>query len=143
MQVVDMVGKSPTKRQRGPGKPFGKGNPGGPGRPPEPPELKEAKRLNKTNFELLINKYLWASDEQLAAALAHPKTPMVEAIMIRILQEAKGGGDQGRMEWVSQRLLGKVKDQVEISAKPFAVERLSGEQVVLGIEAKVEDADES
>lgn len=130
-----MAGETAKKRDTR----FQKGNKGGPGRPPDPPELKEAKRLNKTNFELLINKYLWASDADLAAALADSSLPKIERIMIRILQEADGGGDQGRMEWVTQRLIGKVKDQVEVSAKPFAVERLSGEAVLLGIEAKRED----
>lgn len=134
--MTDNAGKMKKKTN---GRPFQKGWKGGPGRPPQPLALREAKRLNKTSFEALINKHLWATPEELQASLDSGYLPMVEAIVVRILQEARVGGDQGRMEWVASRLMGKVKDQVEISAKPFAVERLDGAQVVLGIEAGKED----
>lgn len=99
------------------GRNFAPGNKLG-GRPPTPPELKAARRLTKTAFEALINRHLWANDDELAATLEDPAVPAVEKLLASILAEGIRVGDAGRMEWIAQRLIGKVKDVVELETKP-------------------------
>lgn len=119
------------------GKDFVPGDPRA-GRPPLPPELRAVRRLTKTEFERLANKYLWASAGELSLALASPETPAFERLLVSIMLTGIEAGDHAKAEWLATRLLGKVKDELEVSTpKPFIIERLDGGQTVLG--AKVEE----
>lgn len=121
------------------GRDFVKGDPRC-GRLPLPPEVKAARRLNKTEFERITNRYVWSTEAELLDAKANPETPAIERVLISILLEAIEKGDHSKAEWIAQRLIGKVKDEVEVSTpKPFIVERLDGSQMVLG--AKVEESE--
>ncbi len=120
------------------GKDFVKGHAGGPGRPPMSPEQKAMRRLNKTEFERIANRFLFATDKDQAQLLLDPDMTMIEHAIQAILAAARTHGDHARMEWFLSRLIGKVKDQVEISTpKPFVIERRDGSQLELG--AKLED----
>ncbi len=122
------------------GKDFTPGNSGGPGRPPLPAPLKEARRLNKTEFEAVVNKYLWCSLAELETSAADKTIPVMEAWIVSIMAKGVKTGDWGGNEWIAQRLLGKVKDQVEVrNVTPFVMKLLDGSQIVMG--AKVEELD--
>jgi hypothetical protein len=127
------VSEGAKRKGRGPGRPFAPGNPGGPGKPPTPPELKEAKRLTKTEFERLANRFLWATQAELAAYHADPSLTSVERLIISILMAGTDEGDQARAEWFLNRLLGKVTDKVEVrTPTPFVVVRRDGTALELG-----------
>lgn len=120
---------------------FAPGNPGGPGRPPLDPVLKEAKRLTKNELEVIANKYLWMPLDQLVKAKDDPKLVTIESWLCAIIYKGRMTGEWSGFEWLAQRLVGKVKDQVEVShPTPFVIRHLSGEQTVLG--AKVEKKDD-
>lgn len=128
-----------TKGRKTGGKDFEPGNPGGPGQPPIPPELKAARRLNKVEFETMANRYIWSTAAELAAALANPETPALERVLVQILTEAAIHGDQAKAEFFLNRLIGKVKDEVEVSiVKPFIIRRLNGEEIEMG-STKIEE----
>lgn len=132
------VGRKPGTKKTG-GKDFAPGNPGGPGRPPLPPGLRDAKRLTKTSLEEIVNKYLWEPD---AAELAakDPRTPPVEKWLIAIIAKGLATGEWSGFEWIAQRLVGKVKEQIEVkNVTPFVIRHTSGEQTVLGAKAESED----
>ena len=112
------------------------------GRSPTPAPLKEARRLNKTEFELVVNKYLWCALEQLEALVEDKSLPVMEAWIVAIMARGIKTGDWGGHEWIAQRIMGKVKDQVEISMpKPYIVHRLDGSQMVLGTNLEKEKKD--
>jgi hypothetical protein len=103
------------------------------GRPRLPEELKAAKRLNKTEFEAIINKYLWLPLEELEAAAHDKSIPTIEAWMVAIMVKGRTTGEWSGYEWIAQRLLGKVKEQVEVTQpKPFIVRHMDGTQTLLG-----------
>jgi hypothetical protein len=111
------------------------------GRPPLPKELKEGRRLNKTEFELIMNKYGWCSLGELEQLVGDKSLPAFEAWIVAIMARGIKTGDWGGNEWIAQRLIGKVKEQVEVTTvKPFVVRHLDGSQTVLG--ATVDKGDE-
>lgn len=132
------MGKSSTSFKPGQsGNPLGIGA----GRPPIPPELKAATALTKTSFNLILNKYAHATEAEVLAAYENPKTPIMEAIICKMLLDSKDKGDTHRVEFFADRLIGKVKDEVEISLpKPTIIRRSDGTEIELG--AKLEDKTE-
>lgn len=91
-------------------KPGQSGNPKGP--TPIPPEIKEARKLNRMEFERILNQYLHATVDEIKAAAADPKTTTIEQIVLRILVEGIKKGDERRLGFLLDRLLGPVKQVV-------------------------------
>ncbi len=117
------------------GKDFKKGNvPKSPGRPKMPETLKNLQRLTKTSFEEIVTKYIFCSLDQLAAFKKRTDIPAMDAWIVAIVFKGITTGDWGGNEWIAQRLIGKVKDQVDVTVvKPFVVNNLDGSQMVLGV----------
>lgn len=86
------------------------GNPKGP--TPLPPEIKEARKLNRVELEALFNKYLHATKEEMVAAKADPNTKAIELIVLSILIMGIQKGDERRLGFLLDRLLGPVKQVV-------------------------------
>jgi hypothetical protein len=125
-----------------PGRPFKKGKPGGPGRPPMAPELKGIPRLTKEQVEACIAKYQWMGLDELEVAMKDEKRSMLEHMIMSIIHKAVVQGDQGRMEFLLNRTIGKVKDITEIQLpEPTFVKRLNGEVIELGAEMIEEKKD--
>jgi hypothetical protein len=82
-----------------------------------PPELKEARLLNSNKVEELLYKYMNASLEELDAAKANPLTPMMELVVIKILEKAVKEGDHHRLEFLLSRTIGRIVDRVQIDAR--------------------------
>jgi hypothetical protein len=101
-----------------PGKKFGgkdwvPGQSGNPkGREPIPPEIKQARRLSRIRFEEILQKYLHSTLEEMKAAIADPKTDAIELIVLRIMIEGIKKGDEKRLGFLLDRLLGPVKQLV-------------------------------
>ena len=112
-------------------KPGKSGNPGG--KPKVPNDLKEARKLNQIELERTVNRYLFADRETLQKAIKNPSTPVMELMVASIMAQAIRLGDQQRLEFILSRLIGKVKDQIEVTAvKPYVINNLDGTQTVLG-----------
>lgn len=119
------------------GKDFQPGQPGGPGRPTTPEDIKESRKFNQHELERVINKLLYLNRGELQVVIKAADTPMVELIVASILAQAAQKGDQQRKEWVVQRMIGKVKDQLEVTTPtPFIVKRADGSSVIMGAEVK-------
>ena len=100
-----------------------------------PKDLKEARKLNQAELERLVNKYLYFSQEEMDAHVSQPDTPMIEHMVASIISLASTKGDQLRLDFILNRLIGKVKDQVELTLpKPFIVEKRDGTKLAMGIQ---------
>lgn len=80
-----------------------------------PPDLRQARKLSKLEIELIINKYLYTPIGELMAAMKDPMKDTIEILVISILITAIKKGDHDRLTFVLDRLIGKVKDNVELT----------------------------
>lgn len=97
------------------GRDFQKGQKGGPGRPPVPDDIKAARALNTVEFERIANQYLYLSPYEIRLKLSDPSTTAIENAVGRIILQAITKGDQTRLQFFLDRLLGKVKEKHEHS----------------------------
>ena len=118
------------------GKDFAPGH--GVGRPKLPPDLKAAQQLTNARLRELLNGFLYMTPAQLTERLESPEVTMLEGFVGSILQKGVLLGDQARLNFLFDRLVGKVTDKVEVSQpKPFIVQKLDGSEVHCG--AKLEE----
>lgn len=96
-------------------KPGESGNPAG--QTPLPADIKEARKLNKQEIERVLNKFLHLPLEELAAFVQDKRSPVLESLVARILLEAIKRGDQVRLEWVFQRLVGKIEEKINMTGE--------------------------
>ena len=116
-------------------KPGQSGNPGGKVKIPD--DIKEARKLTQLDLERVINSLLYLTKEALQAKIKDPQTPMIEMIAASIMAQAAVKGDHMRLDFILQRMIGKVKDQLEVSTPtPFILKKRDGEEIVMGVETK-------
>ena len=121
---------------------FAKGQSGNPGgRTKMPPEVKEARKLNRQTMELALNKFLHWETDKLAEFLRDKTNPVLEMIIAKILLESMIKGDQIRLNFIFDRLIGKVSDKVEHTLpKPTVIKRFGkDETVILGVQLTEEE----
>jgi hypothetical protein len=99
------------------GKRFEKGKPGGPGRPPLPADVREVRRLNKVELERALNDFLLLTPDQLKKKRQDPETTMLEHLILSVMSHGTSKGDPVRLDFFLNRLVGKVKEQVETSGQ--------------------------
>lgn len=96
--------------------------------------------MTQIELERSVNKFLYMPAAEIEAALAAPETTMLDRMIANIIAQAALKGDQMRLDFVLNRLIGKVKDQIEFSLpKPFIVARSDGTQLELGAKLETED----
>lgn len=117
-------------------KPGETGNPGG--RPKLPEDIKAAKKLNKIELERLLNLYLTLSSEEISERMTDRTTPALEKMVGSIIQKAVDQGDQQRLTFLLDRLVGKVKDELDITVipRPVIIERSDGTEIEMTSEVK-------
>lgn len=102
------------------GKKFGgrdwvKGQSGNPaGKPPLPEDIKAARKLTAAEFERAVNQYLFQDRNAVAQAAANPQTPILELLITSIIHKAVSQGDEKRLAFLLDRILGKVANRIEI-----------------------------
>lgn len=132
-----MAGKGSEKTQFKKGAPSGNPN----GRPNLPEELKQAKKLNRFRMEEALNKFLTWPTEDLIRYSEDASNPVLEMIVAKILVGAGKTADHMKLNFIFDRLIGKVTEKVEHTLPKPTVIKLFGEDavVVLGSEVKAED----
>ena len=94
-------------------KPGQSGNPGG--RPKLPEDIKEARKLNKVEFERILNKYIHMTGPEIKAVMKDPGTPALDMMILRLIRSAARIGSLATLDFVLDRLIGKVAEPVELS----------------------------
>jgi hypothetical protein len=115
------------------GRDFKKGQPGGPGRPPIPQEVKALAKVSYAQFLAMVGNLGASNIEQVKERQADPATTMLELCVLKILENALTEGDPKYLTFITDRLYGRVKEQVEISVpKPTYIDNLDGTMLKLG-----------
>lgn len=95
--------------------PFVKGNKCNPhGRPKLTDEERMARILNRIAFERICNQYLHLSKDELEDIVRRKETPVIELMVASVVIKAIKSGDQHRLNFLLDRLIGKVPERVEI-----------------------------
>ena len=92
------------------GRDFQKGYKPPGGRPKHPEDILKVRPLTNVEFQAILNSYLTMDKDELKALAEAPGTPMLRVIMANLILSA-GKGDQFRLEFMLNRLIGKVPDQ--------------------------------
>lgn len=119
----------------GKGKPFKKGSSGNPsGRSKLDNELAEVRKMTKEHYRDLCTLLMGTRTEELQALLDKPETSMLTTIIIRCLMVAGEKGDSHSLDKIMERVIGKVKDEMDVTIKPrpTIIRRRNGESVTLG-----------
>lgn len=96
------------------GKDFTPGASGNPsGRPPTPPDVKEAQRLTRAQFIAVASKYIGKTKSEIVQAANDPSTPALEIMMASVISKAITQGDHARLNFILDRLIGKVVDKTK------------------------------
>lgn len=95
-----------------------KGQSGNPsGQPKLPEDIKAARKLTTIEFERAVNKYLYQDKAAITKAAADPSTPVIELLITSILHKAVVLGDEKRLAFLLDRIIGKVKERMEIEVE--------------------------
>src|SRR4051794_6724754 len=112
-------------------KPGKSGNPGG--RPKLDPDVKKLRELTKEQFKELATILLHGTQEDLQHLLDKPDTSMLTQWLARVAMVGSERGDYSTLDNLLNRLIGKVKDEVEVSLpKPTIIKRFNGEEWEVG-----------
>lgn len=91
------------------GRDFQKGKIPTGGRPKDPPDIAKVKALTNTEFMAIMNVYLAMDQVELEALVETPGVPMIRVIIANLILKA-GAGDHFKLEFMLNRLIGKVPD---------------------------------
>jgi len=98
---------------------FKNGHPGGPGRPRLPEDLKEVKKLNQFELEKSLNEMLTMTPEQLKRVKTDPESTMLQILIASIITHGANKGDPIRLNFLLDRLIGKMKENIHVKVEPF------------------------
>lgn len=88
------------------------------GRPRTPEYLKKASKLTKVRFQEILHKYCNHSLEDLKMSYINKKTPALDLVVIKVLIEAIRKGDEKKLGFLLDRMIGKVKEEIEVTGTP-------------------------
>ncbi len=93
------------------------------------PEQKEVVTLSRAMVTRYISQFAGFSPSQLTKMQNNPDTPMLERIIIAIIIKAEKNADQSRLEFILNRAIGKVQDEIAFTnLDPYA--HLTDEQLL-------------
>lgn len=118
--------KKTTKRKKTGGRDFKKGQSGNPnGRPKLPEELRLIKKMTPSFVRNVISKVSRMNQEQIAEVIHEPDTSILEATIMKIYLKAMTEGDYLRLNFLLDRSIGKVKEELDVSLQPVVTYKTS------------------
>lgn len=75
----------------------------------------QSRRLNQIRVAEILNEAVKLTKQQLIERCNNPETPALELMICHIIKEAINNGDHTRLNFLFDRLVGKVKEHVEHS----------------------------
>jgi hypothetical protein len=117
------------------------GNPNG--RPKIPEDLKKARKLNQIEVGRIINRFMNQSVEFIKNEMEDENTSALEAMIGKIIIEAHKHGDYSRVNFLFDRMIGKVTEKVEHTMPKPTVIKLIGEDAAVILGSSKGDEDEN
>jgi hypothetical protein len=106
------------------------------GRKKLPRDLAVANSLTKAKLEGLLNLHLWMTEKQLEKVVNDSKTPMISKAIASIITKAIENGDDRRLTFILDRLIGKPKEEIDITAYMVGLKKMTTIDVIdMGTEA--------
>lgn len=97
--------------------PFEKGHKKpGPGRPTLHPEIKGVKIMNQLDLLRHCNDLIQMGQEQLLKVAKDPNEPVIRVAVASVLLHGIKKGDQARLEMILNRMVGKVREVVDLTS---------------------------
>ena len=96
------------------------------GKPPLPPEIKALAKLTREKLVVLLNHVVNLTESQAVERLKDPEVTLLQKGLIQVILKAAQEGDPKRLEFLFDRLVGKVDIgfQVTSSLKDLSTEEL-------------------
>lgn len=91
------------------------------GRPPLPEEYKKIQKLNADQVKAMIAKFAVMTLDEMRQYLDSGKAPVFEVMIGTIINKCIEEGDHARLNFLLDRTIGKVKENVEVSLAPQIV----------------------
>lgn len=116
--------------------PFEPGQSGNPsGRPKLDPDIKRLRGLTRDQFKDLANIILTGTQEDLQRLLDQPETSMLTQWICRVALSGAERGDYRTLDELLNRLIGKVKDEVDVNLiRPYVVRSHDrSEEIQMGV----------
>jgi hypothetical protein len=107
-------------RKPGTFKPGVSGNPTG--KPKLPQDVRDAQRLTTIEFTRIVNKYLSMTKDELKAMASHPDTKVLSLMIASLVSKAVLEGDDRRMGFLLDRIIGKVPQPIVAQIDPQLLE---------------------
>lgn len=76
-------------------------------------DIKKARSLTRAELERILNRYLYMTPAELLAAQQKPTTSVVQHMVISIVLAAVKEGDQKRLDFLLDRVIGRVPIKTE------------------------------
>lgn len=115
------------------------GNPAGPAF--LAPDLREVKKLTKREAIESLTRCVRMTPDRMKEHMMDPNISMLELAVCRLLVKAAEHGDDRRINFLLDRIIGKVTDKVEHSLPKPTVVKMFGEDAVTVI-GRVKDEEE-
>lgn len=126
------------------GRDWVKGQSGNPAGSKLPEDIKEGRKINRMEVERVFNKLMNAAKDELISIGNDPKTPILEAITARVMAKAYNQGDHQRLNFLLDRLVGKVKETIEhVGPKVRILEKADGTKLILTTEDERESSNDT
>ena len=80
-------------------------------------DLKKARKLNRNEFELILHKYLFMTFEQIEKLAQSKMLPMIDYMVVSIINKAVSEGDEKRLNFLLDRSIGQVVRKIRIETQ--------------------------
>lgn len=79
-----------------------------------PDDIREARKLNKIELERVLNEYIYMTLSEIQIRANKTDTPAIEVLLAKILGEGIKRGDEKRLGFLLDRLIGPVKAKLSL-----------------------------
>lgn len=77
-------------------------------------DLKNARKLTRADFERTANKYMQMTWEMIDELIKQKNLPMMDYMIVSIMHRAVKDGDQKRLDFLLDRLIGQVVRRIRV-----------------------------